>query len=203
MPTVNPSTRAITDITVNVICSVANESTWNAPSSANQQLGVRRLATPIGARNAHPATSHSTARVSMASASIDRDGPLESPCPLPTPDSVPGVRPSPESYATTSDSWSASTTSVTSVGTPHLASAARCSRRTTDWKNPPLSQYPLYHDFLSATASSLISPSTSAVCVALPPGRNPVLAAGCAARCAASYAGVHPFMKSLRECGCR
>ena len=140
MPMTKPSARAIADITVKTICSVANESTWNAPSSAYHTWVTRRRRTPSGTRNWPPATSHSTARVSIASGSIDRPGALGSPWPLPISDSVPGVSPLPESYETTSASCSAITTSVTSCGTPHRASAARCTRLTTDWKNPPLSQ---------------------------------------------------------------
>eukprot|EP00964_Phaeocystis_antarctica_P144886 scaffold110766_cov96-Phaeocystis_antarctica.AAC.1 len=78
------------------------------------------------------------------------------------------------------------TTAVTSCGTPHRASTARCTRRTTDWKKPFLSQYPRYHALRSHAASSLISPSAIADCVALPPGLKPVFDSGCAIRCAVS-----------------
>ena len=186
IPTTNPSPLDITDITVNITCSVLVLSHSNAPSSANHACGVRFRCTPFGVLNAHPATSHSIALVSTASGSIDLVGPSVSPWPFPTCDSVPGVSPLPESYCTTRHSCSAMTISVTSTCTLHLASIVFCILRTTDWKNPPLSQYPRYHAFRSLIASSFMSPMAMAVCAALPPGLNPVFADGCTARCAPS-----------------
>ena len=70
---------------------------------------------------------------------------------------------------------------MTPVCTTRAQQHARCTRRTHDWKKPPLSTKPTYHARRSDTASSRVSPSHIAVAVAAPPRRKPVLAAGCAA----------------------
>ena len=106
-------------------------------------------------------------------------GAMESPCPLPTYDSVPWVMPVPESYRTTRASWTAMMRLVTGIGTPNLASRTRCARRTHDWKKPPLSMKPQYQPLRSEAASSLVNPSHIAVVVAAPRSRKPVLASGC------------------------
>ena len=105
-------------------------------------------------------------------------GAMVSPCPLPTLDSVPWVSPDPESYWTMRASCTAMMRLVTETGTPYLASTMRWARRTHDWKKPPLSMNPQYHPFRSEAASSLVSPSHSAVVVAAPCMRKPVFATG-------------------------
>ena len=183
MPTVKPSTRAIADATVNACWRAWRESTTNAPSSANQPCGVRVRWTPTGDTNWNPATSHSTARVSMASGIILRMGAMVSPWPFPTFDSVPCVIPAPESYRTVRASWMAIMSVVTVTGTPNRASTTRWALRTHDWKKPPLSMYPQYHPLRSEAASSLVSPSQSAAVVAAPRSRNPEFDSGWTCSC--------------------
>ena len=98
MPYVMPSAScAIVDPTTYATASISNESVSTAPSSAKFTFGMWSRRMPAGTRSCDPTTSRSIARVSIAIVSIALSGPHVSPCPTPTSDSVPRVRPLPES----------------------------------------------------------------------------------------------------------